>query len=175
MLETVNGSAFPRRLRLLMILFNMVCSSVTLISMSCGHKQMWVILNVTSQTPWTTIAISPASFESALTAPASCLKRFLKLGSIWLSCSWTWNTKTDVFTTRFFPHLLSHNMARCGQMKERVTSSHLWWNICFNFIIELPDGETRQQLKSGLDFRFSFVYIVPNHNNSCLKMVFIVR
>lgn len=42
-----------------------------------------------------------------------------------------------------------------------VTSSHLCWNICFNFIIELPDGETRQQLKSDLDFSFSFVYIVP--------------
>lgn len=55
MLETFHNAS---ALRLLMILFNMVCSSVTLISMSCGHKQMCVILNVTAQMPWTTIAIS---------------------------------------------------------------------------------------------------------------------
>lgn len=127
MLETVhNGSAFPRRLRLLMILFSMVCSSVTLISMSCGHKQMSVILNVTAQMPRTTIAISPASFESVLTGPASCLKRFLKLASIWLSCSWTWNTKRNLFTTCFFPtsfRTIWPDVVGCGKGSLLLTSA----------------------------------------------------
>lgn len=64
--------------RLLMILFRMVCSSVMLISMSCGHKQTLV---TRAQTRF----FAPLPAKEALTGPASCLKRLLNPASIWLS------------------------------------------------------------------------------------------
>lgn len=72
------GSSPQGRSRLLMILLRMVCSSLTLISRSCGRREDGTrpgdrsLLGVPERPPAT----------PQPTSPASCLKRVLKVSSI---------------------------------------------------------------------------------------------
>lgn len=87
-----------------------------------------------AQTCWTMVTWEPKFLitlvpaKNTLTGPASCLKRLLKLASIWLSSNCSWNTNRNNVSLLFYVRTVAvYCLTSFGISATTSSSSSLTW------------------------------------------------